>query len=399
MRFWRLDELSVPGSGARKPDAGLPRWRFYWLALALYLCALWSKTSTVGLPVVILLLLWWKRGRIGKRDLALALPLLVLGAGMALVTIAVERNLLLVGRNGEESGFSWLQRSLVAGRALWFYLAKLLWPHPLMFIYPRWSIRVTQPSAYPPVAAALAGVMLLWRARAGWARPALFVIGYFCVMLFPVLGFFNGIFFRYSFVCDHFQYLACIGPLALAAAGISLALDRLAKAGPWLKSAGGAALLLTLAVLTWRQTGVYRNLETLWRDTLARNPAAWMAHDNLGLFLSQTGRFEEARDQFQAAIQLRNDYVAYYDLGLDAALRESREKRSRFTPKPWKSVRITPWDITNWAMPSPDRESWIKPSKITTRPCGLIRTTFPRNLTLATRWPARENWRSPSPIS
>ncbi len=294
VRFWRMDQLLVPRSGGGNTKDGVPQWKFYWLALALYLCALWSKTSTVGLPVVILLLLWWKRGGIGRRDRALALPFLALGAGMALVTIAVERNLLLVGMNGEESGFSYLQRSLVAGRALWFYLAKLLWPHPLMFIYPRWSIRATQPLAYLPVAAALAGVVMLWRSRAGWARPALFVIVYFCVMLFPVLGFFNGIFFRYSFVCDHFQYLACIGPLALAAAGITLALDRMAKAGLRLKPAACAALLLTLAVLTWRQSGVYRNLEILWRDTLARNPGAWMAHDNLGLFLSQTGRFEEA---------------------------------------------------------------------------------------------------------
>ncbi len=322
LKFWRLDQTAISDPGARKNLVRLGPGKFYWLALGLYACALWSKTSTVGLPVVILLLLWWKRRRFGLRDAVLVAPFFAVGIGMALMTVAVEKNLLLIGMNGEEWGFSWVERSLVAGRALWFYLGKQLWPHPLIFIYPRWTIQTSQPLAYAPIAAGIILLLILWRERRGWARSILFAIGYFCVMLFPVLGFFNGIFFRYSFVCDHFQYLASIGPLALAGAGITLTLDRMAKEKPLLKSTGCAALLLTLSVLTWRQTAVYRNLEMLWRDTLARNPEAWMAHDNLGLYLSQAGRFEEAREEFRAAIQIHaNDYVAYYDLGLDAALR------------------------------------------------------------------------------
>ena len=78
-------------------------------------------------------------------------------------------------------------------------------------------------------------LFILWLNRKGWARPMLVALVYFLVLLFPVLGFFNVYFFRYSFVADHFQYLAGIGPLTLAAAGITLAFKNQTRsqAGVW----------------------------------------------------------------------------------------------------------------------------------------------------------------------
>jgi len=339
MEFWlprpaKSDKTGGP-SGAK-----FGAWKWYWLALLLYLCSLWSKTATVGLPGVVLLLAWWKRARLVWRDGVLLLPFLALGLGMGLMTISAEKRQMLMDATAERWRFLPLERSLIATRAMWFYLGKLCWPHPLMFIYPRWRLEAVSLPAYTGVASAAAGLFILWHKRNGWARPVLVVVGYFVALLFPVLGFFNGGFFRYSFVCDHFQYFAAIGPLALAAAGITYGLGPLAKGRPLLRPTVCGALLLALGVLTWRQTAVYQSLETLWRDALTHNPDSWLAHDNLGKYLCQSGHFEEAETHFRKALELLpNDHVAYYNLGLSSTIQGNLDEAAKnFT----KALEIFP---------------------------------------------------------
>jgi tetratricopeptide (TPR) repeat protein len=317
IEFW-LPGGNLHGSKELKPTFG--RWKFYWLTLFLYLCALWSKTAAVGLPAVILVLVWWKRGRVGLRDALLLLPLLAIGFTLGLITLSVETKLVLIGATGEAWRLMPLERSLIAARALWFYVGKLCWPHPLMFMYPRWNL---DPASLPGCAALIgggAGFLALWLNRDRWGRPILVAAAYFIIMLFPLLGFFNGVFFRYSFVCDHFQYLASIGPLALLAAGVTLLLRPLATLRPRIAPALCAALLLTLAGLSWKQARIYHSLETLWGDSIAHNPNSWMAHVNLANYLIQSGRAAEAEPHYQKALELHpNDYVVYYNWGLKCA--------------------------------------------------------------------------------
>lgn len=335
VEFWLpVDPVKKAEKKADLSESGFGPWKFYWLALLLYLCALWSKTATVGLPGVILLLAWWKRGRLMWKDGILVLPLLALGLGMALITISIEHHFILTASNAEEWRLSLVERCLIAGRGLCFYLGKLCWPHPLMFVYPRWKIDSAFWPGYVALGAAVLGGLILWHKRRGWARPFLAAAGYFVIVLFPALGFFNVFPFRYSFVADHFQYLAAIGPLALAAAGITFAMGYFSNKNVWLKPALTGTVLLVLGILTWRQTGIYYNLETLWRDTLAQNPEAWMAHDNLGIYLSETGHFEEADSHYRKAIELRpNDHLAYYDLGLESAIQGNLDQAANYFTK------------------------------------------------------------------
>jgi protein O-mannosyl-transferase len=239
---------------------------------------------------------------------------------MGLITSAIEHGYILEAANADEWKLSLPEKFIVAGNALWFYLGKLCWPHPLVFIYPRWVLHPSEPLAYLPLAAAVLVAAVLWWRRNTWGRAPLIAAGYFVVVLLPALGFINIFPFRYSFVADHFQYLAAIGPLTLAAAGIFWLLARVEN--DFVKPAVFGLLSLLLAVLTWSQTGIYRNLEVLWHHTLAHNPTCWMAHDNLGLYLTGARRFDEAETHYRAAIQIRtNDHIAYYDLGLQAAIR------------------------------------------------------------------------------
>ena len=339
IRFW-LPKTNLDETRAQAAPTPYGPWKYYGLALALYLCALWSKTATVGLPGVILLLAWWKRHRIVLKDWLLLLPFLALGLGLSLFTISIEHRLMIITANADEWSFSWLQRCLIAAQAVWFYLGKLAWPYPLMFFYPRWNIQSALPLGFAALAALAALVAILWWKRQTWGRPILMALGSFVVLLFPVLGFFNIYFFRYSFVCDHYLYLGAIGPLALAGTALTVGLRRIAADRAPLQWAVPGALLLALAAVSWRQTLVFYSLETLWTDALVRNPDAWMAHDNLGIYLSQTGRYDEADAHYRKAIELHpNEYVAYYDLGLEAAIQGNLDlAAAQFT----KALQICP---------------------------------------------------------
>ena len=312
------------------------QWRFA-LSLVFFILATVSKPSTVALPVVLALCVWWRRGRIQWRDVAALAPFAVISVLASVWTIWEQK--FHAGAIGAEWAQTWPERLIIAGRAIWFYLGKLIWPHPLIFIYPRWEINSSQLIAYLPLLAALTGLLALWLTRAKWSRSVFFAAAYYAVSLFPVLGFFSVYFFRYSFVSDHFQYLASMGPLALAGAGIVTAVGRLGElrklsradmnalqfSGDRIATIGLKSLLLPaisgtllfmLVFLTWRQVAVYHDLVTLYTATLARNPGCWMAHYNLGIVLRDQGEMDQAITHYRHAVALRPNYAeAHYNLG------------------------------------------------------------------------------------
>lgn len=287
--------------------------RHYVLALACAVLALLSKPSTVMLPIALGLCGWWLRGGVRWRDVVPLLPFFGLSALVAGWTIWEQK--FNSGAIGPEWNQTLAERFAIAARAIWFYLAKLVWPDPLIFIYPRWDL----PRGWVVSGVALIGALgvaagLLWRAREGRLRAELFATAYFVALLFPVLGFFSVYFFRYSFVGDHFQYLASMGPLALAGA----ALARLGPRGRW---AVAGAMLLVLGCVTARHSRVFLDNERLWRDTLAKNPAAIMAWLNLADTLAKAERHDEAIATFRHALTLRpDDPYAHNDLGCELTL-------------------------------------------------------------------------------
>ena len=306
--FFRFRPLT-DGATARPWD-----WRFYPLVLGLFLCALFSKTVTCSLPAALLLVVWWKTGRVQKRDAAAMAPLFVFGAGLGFVTAWLEKN--LAGADGAEWTLSLQQRCLLAGRVLWFYAGKLFWPHPLIFIYPHWEIDARAAWSYLFPLAALGVVAALWLLRKRLGTGPLVAVLFFAGTLVPALGFVDVYPFRFSFVADHFQYLASMGLFALVVGACATISRQAGQAGRNLAVATGAATLLGYGLLTWNQTHVYRNVETLWRDTLAKNLSAWIAQNNLGVALQDRGKEAEAQVHYEEALRLKPDYIeAHNNLG------------------------------------------------------------------------------------
>ncbi len=276
----------------------------YAIAAALFALALLTKTVTATLPAALLVIFWWQRGRISwQRDVTPLVPWCVLGAVAGLFTAWAERK--LIGAEGAAYDLSLVQRALLAGCVGWFYLGKLLWPANLTFFYPHWTIDPGRVVNWLPLMAALALTgWLWWRARAG-ARGLLAVWLLFAGSLFPVLGFFNVFPFLYSYVADHFQYLAS---MAVCAAG-GAALARVSAGVRLTGFLAISALLLALGGLTLQQSGIYRSYETLLRTTLARNPDCWAAANNLGKeLMSDPARLPEAMTLFERALALRPVY-------------------------------------------------------------------------------------------
>ena len=275
---------------------------FYVLALLLFFCALLSKTVTCTLPAAILILFWWKRGRVSWRAALPLAPMFGLGALMGLGTAWMEKH--FVGATGIDWHFSALDRCLLAGRALWFYASKIIWPQDLMFIYPRWRIDsgVAWQYLFPAGALSL-GAFLWWRQRRigrGLLTAALF----FLATLGPALGFVDVFPFRYSFVADHFQYLASIGPITVLAAAASLP-----AVSPFLRFGIAGAVLYCLASLTWMQASSYRDGNLLWLDTLDKNPDCLIAHFNLGNAFARKGKFNEAISHYSESVRIKPDFL------------------------------------------------------------------------------------------
>ncbi len=288
--------------------------RLYAAALALFILGLLSKTVTATLPGALLVVFWWQRGRLSwRKDVVPLVPFFVLGAVAGIFTAWVEHT--LIGAQGKPFEISLLDRSLLAGRVIWFYLGKLIWPTDLLFIYPRWNLSAAVWWQYVFPAGVVALLTILWFVRRRWRAPLAAVL-FFIGTLVPVLGFCNVYPFIFSFVADHFQYLASLGIIALLSAGIALLL---ARQRLWDKPAGYAvclALLAPLAILTWRQCAMYTDAETLYRTTIDRNPQCWMAYNNLGVILSDRGKTADAIECFEAALRIKPDHAnAHYNLG------------------------------------------------------------------------------------
>ena len=342
---------------------------WYAAALALFVLALLSKTVTAVLPATLLVVFWWQRGELRwRRDVRPLLIFSVLALAGGLTTAWFERT--VNGARGAEFHLGLADRVLVAGRAVWFYLGTLVWPAHLVFIYPRWRIDRTDVAQYAYPLAVLALLGGLWALRRR-SRAPLAAMLLFCGILFPALGFVDVYPFRYTFVADHFEYLASIPIIALASAGLVTY-----AAIPFREAVLVALLGVPLAVLTWIQAHDYQDAGTLYRATLARNPECWLchnnlatpklagsesdldeaaahlaealrlnpgyaeAHNNMGGVLQRRGRFEAAIAEHEQAFRLNPDLVeARYNVGVcDQALGRMEDARRQYA----EAIRLQP---------------------------------------------------------
>ena len=271
----------------------------YGIGLLWLLCALWSKTVTASLPAALLVVVWWRDGRISSRAWLGAAPWFAIGALLGWFTVHLEAT--HVGAADAPWQLAGAERLLVAGRAVWFYAGSLLWPFATCFNYPRWEVDAANllQWAFPLAAVLAVGGGLLMRHRIGRGPAAALLV--FGGTLVPAIGFFDVYPFRYSFVADHFQYHASI---ALLIGGSALAAHSLHRMPARVRQGLAVLWLLALTYAAQAQVAEYRDYETLWQATLQKNPQSALSLANLGAIATNRGDTEAARDYLQRTLAI-----------------------------------------------------------------------------------------------
>jgi len=299
-------------------DFSLPPepWKIYTLSLLPFVLGLLSKSVIGVLPAVILLIVWWRMGRVTVKDVLPLIPYFLLALAAGIWTGYFERE--VIGAQGPEWAFTLTDRVALAGRAVWFYLLKLLLPVNLAFMYERWKIEAWQ-VIFAFAAIAIIAALFLARVKIGRGPVVLGLI--FVGTLFPALGFVNYLPQRYSFVADHFQYHASIAVFI----GVAyLATRYLKNAANW-----GFIVLVPLAGLTLMQSRIYEDRETLWKDTVRKTPSSWMAWNNLGKALLDRGALPDAEHAYQQSLDRRPDNAESIQ-GLGRVAEESGDLHTAF---------------------------------------------------------------------
>jgi protein O-mannosyl-transferase len=355
--LWYLKFAQLPGQrfSAQLPPPAKPTAHrsslishpssFYWLSLSAFVFAMLAKGSVAVMPAILLTIIWWlhpdgdcpesgaMRSMVAekmglshyvRRHLLPLLPFFVAATAFTAVNVWFQtRGTEVVIRH---AGFA--DRLVGAGAVVWFYLYKAILPLDLAFVYPRWAVDARNLLWWLPLVVALAATAILWMYRKTWARPLVFAWGYFCIALVPVMGFVDVGFMQYSLVADHYQHIAIIGLVALAAAGF----------GAWSKHDQGplrhvvpivaVASAGVLLLLTFLQSGIYRDNITLYESTLASNPRCWMAHNNLGVNLALAGDLDGAIEHYNQALSLKSDYPEARNNLANALVRAGRPKEA-----------------------------------------------------------------------
>jgi tetratricopeptide (TPR) repeat protein len=315
--YLRHDEAREQGGGRRA----------YALALLLFVLALLSKTVTATLPAALAVLLWMRHGR-GAWVRARSLwPFALLAPVFGALTLELERN--HVGAQGAAWNLDALQHAELAGRALWFYAGKLLWPHPLMFVYPRWQLS-THPG--PGLLASVLALLLplaLWLLRRRLGPGPLGAVLIFGGTLVPALGFFNVFYMRYAYVQDHFQYLASAAPLLLFGAGLFRLGRVLGDRGRVLP---GLLVVALLGGLTAQRARVFRDDISLFEDSIRKSERPALAHAVLASELLDRGHDLQALRHARLAVQSNDQLVEAHNLlgsALSAVARTHRDDPAR----------------------------------------------------------------------
>ena len=245
-----------------------PNPRRYVVSLMLYVAALLSKSIAVTLPAALLVCIIWKQDRVTLTDLLRLGPFFVVGLVVAIGDLLLSRSLHPVSFD-----YSLTERALIASRALWFYVGKLLWPTNLTLVYPLWDIRVDDLLAWGYLIAAVSLAVALWGFRYQLGRGPLAGALFFVITLSPVLGFVDYEYMLFAFVADRYQYLAGIGVMAVVIGAVTYGVRSLSDS--WQKGARivAAVAIVVLGIKTWQQASIWKDGETLNRHINRAQPA------------------------------------------------------------------------------------------------------------------------------
>ena len=294
---------------------------FYRASLLMFLLSLLSKATGMVFPLILLLMDYYPLRRLrggpgswfaseNRSVWVEKIPFFLLGILAAVgAVIGKTKALAPLVQYGPVERLAHMFLSMI------FYLYKTFFPlnlSPLVQLRPESS-----PLDWPFLAGGVlfTGITLfLIGMRRKWPGGLAVWLCY-VVFILPVSGIAQT---GAQFVADRYSYLACLG-IAVMMGWLLLFLLSDTKARHAVKypaAIGAVIILFTLGVLTWRQTKIWQDSETLWEFALSIDPRSSIAHHNYGIAMLDQGNIEESIRHFEAALRIEPFYTsAHYNLG------------------------------------------------------------------------------------
>lgn len=292
---------------------------FWMLSLIFYALAVLTKSIAVSLPAVLLLIPWFMRGTIRRDEFLQSIPFFVVGASIAIYDIVQ------MGAKGKMNfGYSFVQRIMIASRAVCFYLWKIVMPTNLAMIYPLWILSEEKVTWYLSVIFVACSLIGLFLMRHRWGRGPISGLLFFGMTVGPTLGLIDYSYMLYSFVADRYQYLAMLGPTTVLSSTIVFACDKSEGGKPILplernsidekksqKFVGITILLgISLYYSTFRECFAYRDNESFFGHSVRQNSDtamnAWF-HLAVHYADSSVKKPEKSVASYRRALQIINE--------------------------------------------------------------------------------------------
>ncbi|HZV33592.1 MAG TPA: tetratricopeptide repeat protein, partial [Verrucomicrobiae bacterium] len=313
--FWLLTMLAYQRYAVRGPKFRI----WYCATLLFFVLGLLSKPMVVTLPFVLLLLDYWPMRRISDCGLEIAdsrqgkkgaldpssirklivekVPFFLFAVASSVVTFLVQR------KGGAVSSSLTLPARLENALISYVrYIGKTFWPENLSVLYPH-------PGSWPMIWVIAAGVLLVV-VSAGLivtarTRPYL-PVGWFWFLgtLVPVIGVVQvGV----QSMADRYTYLPAIGLFLMIAWGLPDLLGSW-RGKNWALGAGSVMSLAACLLLTHRQVQYWQDGGTLFRHVVSATKDNYLAYNNLGFYLEDHGKPDEAMTNYLQSISINPNY-------------------------------------------------------------------------------------------
>ncbi len=288
-----------------------------WLGLCflLFSASLLSKAVAVVLPLLLWLTDYYKQRPFRLQLVWEKIPFLAASLVIGIAALRIQS----AGAIADFDTFTLFQRIMFASYGCLMYVVKLILPMDLspFYPYPLLDAEGRIPLIYyiAPFLV-LAWLIALWVFR---NKAKIFLWGslWYMITIALVLQFIS---VGRAIMADRYSYLPAIGIFAILGYGLQWIFDRYTTEKPFLKYGLLillAAYMVTLGMLTHRQTGIWKNSETLWTAVIDIFPRrVEVAYKNRGNYFGQNGRPDEALADYKVLVAMNTkDAKVYSNLG------------------------------------------------------------------------------------
>lgn len=257
----------------------------------LFILSLLSKPAAIVLPLVLLLLDYWKSRPVRWKVILEKIPFFLFSFLFGVITVAIQSKSAIVGLHI----FSVTDRLLFACYTLMTYTYRFFVPYPLSAFHP------FPTTNFPGYAILLSPIFIVVLLVAFWLlrKNKIFVFGilFFIINLLLVLQVLS---IGLTIVSERYTYVPYIGLAFMLAMFVS----RIKFVSPKVLLSVASLFIIVLGVMTYEQTKIWKDSGTLWTNALKYSPRAPYARTNRANYLWRLAHRPEQKPYLDSIYKL-----------------------------------------------------------------------------------------------